>query len=92
MNLLILGHCYEPGKHDKIWGLVQEGDGALSFWGRRGGSLSFKRYLAKSQAMETWRTKAKKYDMVVTEHWSRLLPEDFDGQVLLAKLGQIKFE
>lgn len=92
MNLLFLGHCYEPGKHDKIWGLIQEGDGALSFWGRRGGSLSFKRYQYRGDAVSQSWVKGKKYHQVGPENWSRLLPADFEGQVMLAKLGQVKFE
>lgn len=92
MNILFLGHCYEEGKHDKIWGIVQEGDGALSFWGRRSGSMSFKRYATKWEALDQSRTKARKYVEQGPESWSRMLPADFEGQVMLAKLGQIKFE
>lgn len=92
MKLLFLGHCYEEGRHDKIWGLVQEGDGALSFWGRRGGSLSFKRYSRLDEAYDQSRTKARKYVEQGPESWPRLLPADFEGQVMLARLGQIKFE
>jgi hypothetical protein len=91
MKLLLLGHCYEPDHHDKIWGLIEEKESVLSFWGRRGGSMSFKRYAFRHEAMNTWRSKTKKYNLVGPESWPKLLPADFEGQVMLAKLGQIKF-
>lgn len=91
MEILFLGHCYEQGKHDKIWGLIQEENGALSFWGRRGGSLSFKRYANRFDALNQSHTKSKKYISKGPDEWSKLLPGDFEGQVMLAKLGQIKF-
>lgn len=92
MNILFLGHCYEEGKHDKIWGLIEEGNGALSFWGRRAGSMSFKRYVNRHEALNQSHAKMKKYIGKGPDDWAKLLPEDFEGQVMLAKLGQIKFE
>ncbi len=91
MKIMFLGHCYEEGRHDKIWGLIEEDNGALSFWGRRCGSLSFKRYVSRHDALDQSYTKMKKYIAKGPEEWSKLLPEDFEGQVMLAKLGQIKF-
>lgn len=93
MNIQFLGHCYEPGKHDKIWGWVKTSDGgALSFWGRRGGTLAFKRYGSIFDATSQAMVKSKKYQGHSPESWSKLLPEDFEGQVMLALLGQAKYE
>ena len=92
-EILFLGHCYEPGKHDKIWGYIADGDrGALTFWGRRRGTLSFKHYPYISDAVAQCWTKSKKYLQVAKNlAHSEYLPEDFEGQVMLARLGQIKF-
>jgi hypothetical protein len=44
------GHCRQ-GTSDKIWGFatVQE-DEVYSFWGRRGGNLSFKRHSGNNRS------------------------------------------
>lgn len=92
MNIQFLGHCYEAGKHDKIWGWIKTSDGPLSFWGRRQGTLAFKRYDSEWTIETQARTKRKKYLGVDPERWSTVLPEDFEGQVMLAVLGQAKYE
>ena len=90
-DILFLGHCYQPNKHDKIWGVISSGDGALTFWGRRAGTLSFKQFGSVQEAMFQSLVKARTYVRQNPRNWNDLLPEDFDGQVLLARLGQVKF-
>lgn len=90
-DILFLGHCYEANKHDKIWGVIRTGDGALTFWGRRASTLSFKKFEFASDAMDQSRIKSRTYVRQNPRNWNDLLPEDFDGQVLLARLGQVKF-
>ncbi|CAB4241644.1 hypothetical protein UFOVP71_182 [uncultured Caudovirales phage] len=88
MNL----YHYQDDSSDKIWGWVNTGDGALSFWGRSRGSLAFKHYNYEYDAVQQARKKNNKgYREVTTEDHDRLLPEDFTGQLMLAKLGQVKF-
>lgn len=89
MDLQFLGHCYEPNRHDKIWGWVRTTDGGgLSFWGRRGGALAFKRYDSAQECWSQAQIKARKYQAQGPESWSRLLPEDFEGQIMLAILSR----
>jgi hypothetical protein len=83
---------FKEGTSDKIWGWTKTDDGALSFWGRTQGSLSFKRYAYINDAAQQAEKKNKKgYRQVTEKDHDKLLPEDFVGQLMLAKLGQIKF-
>lgn len=95
--MLALYH-YKDGSSDKIWGWVKTDDGALSFWGRTKGSLSFKHYDRVWDVEDAAHKKnSKGYEYV--SHYGEelgpkalaLLPEDFKGQLMLAKLGQVKF-
>ena len=88
MNL----YHYQDSGSDKIWGWVATEEGALSFWGRTRGSLAFKRYNYQYDAVQQAHKKNKKgYREVTKGDHERLLPEDFMGQLMLAKLGQVKF-
>jgi hypothetical protein len=42
MRITTLLWC-QQGTHDKLWGIVQTDDGPITFWGRRGAQLTFKR-------------------------------------------------
>jgi len=156
-DVLFLGHYDQPNKNDKIWGVISSGDGALTFCGRRSGTISFKQFGSVQEAMfqclvnaryarlnphckiiidycdvgfsqevfsslhnwivesnlinrvlyisissnikqqyHNWCKKNKQIpnmqpDKNIQSNWNDLLPEDFDGQVLLARLGQVKF-
>lgn len=97
MQIFVLGHCYEPGRHDKIWGILHAkndsyGAGALVFWGRSNGTLAFKRHSSFHDALLVWATKQRKgYQQLGPERWSTVLPDDFQGQVMLAQLGQVRY-
>jgi len=86
---MIALYHFKDGTSDKIWGWTKTEDGALSFWGRTRGSLSFKHYtsvwLAEDQAYKKQR---KGYRPVKDMD---LMPEDWKGQFMIAKLGQTKF-
>lgn len=94
VEVAFLAHCYEQNKHDKIWGYVKDGPaGALTFWGRRRGTLSFKRYIWERDAqVHGWDKCKRNYRKIFDpEDHYRYLPEDFEAQLMLARLGQIKF-
>lgn len=80
---------FKEGSSDKIWGWVDNEHGALSFWGRTKGSLAFKKYTSQYDVRKVERTKRDKGYAYTT---SNVLPDDFEGQLLLAKLGQVKFD
>lgn len=85
---------YKEGSSDKIWGWLKTEDGALSFWGRSKGTLAFKVYRSVYEVTKVERTKRDKgYRFVSSDSDTSndILPDDFDGQLLLAKLGQVKF-
>lgn len=82
-----LGWNNSPG-HDKIWGLVKTSQGVFSFWGKRGKSLAFKQHSSLWEAEETARKKELKgYEKCNTS----VLPLDFEGQLMMACLGRVKF-
>jgi hypothetical protein len=90
---LILLH-FKQGGSDKIWGYSIEQDRtALAFWGRTKGSLAFKHHKNIWDAGEVMRSKtAKGYvDIDDEDQITKLLPDDFEGQLMLARLGQVKF-
>lgn len=91
---MIQVYHFKDGTSDKIWGWTKVDDGAVSFWGRTRGSLSFKHYSnvwdAEDQAHKKRRKGYVKVE-VITNEASTLLPEDFKGQLMLAKLGMTKF-
>ena len=41
MNIVFIGWCHQPTRnHDKVWGLVDKGNGEyMTFWGRRGNNF-----------------------------------------------------
>ena len=99
---MIALYHFKDGTSDKIWGWTKTDDGALSFWGRAKGSLSFKHYDRVWDAEDQADKKQRKgYEYVsrnnrdlepeLTSKANDLLPDDFKGQLMLAKLGQIKF-
>jgi hypothetical protein len=90
MTTMILLHC-NKGKSDKIWGWTETADGAVSFWGRRKAkTLSFMRYDNKYLVKEVARQKyLKGYDMAEGPQ-EDYLPEDFQGQMMLATLGMVR--
>lgn len=92
MNIIFLGHCFKKDKHDKIWGWIDQGSGPLSFWGRTGGIMSFKRYASSSEVSNQALKKSKKYIKKGPESWGSLLPLNFEGQVMIASLGRVKFD
>jgi hypothetical protein len=75
--------------HDKIWGFIKTSQGVFSFWGRRGKSLSFKEYTS------VWDAEAvanKKEDSGYKRQFNtEVLPPDFEGQLMMACLGKVKF-
>jgi hypothetical protein len=96
MKIEILGHCYRAGQHNKIWGVVASeslGQPALVFWGRANGTMSFKWHPDIHSAFDLWLEKKRRgYVPQGPERWSALLPDDFQGQVMLAQLGQVRYD
>jgi len=83
---------FTDGASNKIWGWTKTADGALSFWGRAKGSMAFKRYDSQWAADQQCRRKVGKgYYYVHPNAQAALLPSDFEGQLMLAKLGMTKF-
>lgn len=83
---------FKEGSSDKIWGWTKTDDGAISFWGRTRGTLAFKVYHSVYEVTKVERSKRDKgYRFISGDPVENLLPEDFEGQLLLAKLGQVKF-
>lgn len=83
---------FKEGTSDKIWGYRTMSDSTISFWGRSGGTLAFKVYRSWIEADEVARTKRRKgYRDVVGSQQEQSLPADFEGQLMLAALGQVKF-
>lgn len=74
--------------HDKIWGFIETSQGVFGFWGRRKGKLSFKEYPSTWDAHDIANQKERKgyrgTDVSV-------LPTDFEGQLMFACLGMVKF-
>ena len=94
---MIILHC-KQGTSDKIWGWTKTDEGALSFWGRVKGSLSFKHYDRVWDVEDAAHKKENKgyeyvshYNSELGPKGQALLPDDFKGQLMLAKLGQTKF-
>ena len=95
---MIALYHFKDGNSDKIWGWTKTDSGALSFWGRTKGSLSFKHYDRVWDVEDAAHKKNSKGYEYVSHYNSELgpralalLPEDFAGQLMLAKLGQTKF-
>lgn len=80
---------FKEGTSDKIWGYRTMSDNTLSFWGRTGGTLAFKVYRNRYDAEKVARTKRRKGYRDASS--IEVLPQDFDGQLMLAALGQAKF-
>jgi hypothetical protein len=87
---MISVYHYKQDGSDKIWGWSKTDEGALSFWGRTKGTLAFKAYGSVYEVTKVERTKRDKGYRFVGED-SNVLPDDFQGQLMLAKLGQVKF-
>jgi hypothetical protein len=88
---MVILHC-KQGTSDKIWGWskVTEG-GAVCFWGRRKGTLNFIHHADVYNASKVARTKLEKgYDHINMTRKDEYLPEDFEGQLMLALLGQVR--
>ena len=83
---------FKEGSSDKIWGWTKTDDGAISFWGRSRGTLAFKVYHSVYEVTKVERSKRDKgYRYIGDGSTVAVLPDDFQGQLLLAKLGQVKF-
>ncbi len=83
---------FKEGTSDKIWGYRTMSDNTISFWGRTGGTLAFKVYRNWFEADEVAATKRRKgYRDVSAAQQEQVLPVDFEGQLMLAALGQVKF-
>jgi predicted DNA-binding WGR domain protein len=87
---MIALYHFKDDKSDKIWGWTNTDDGAISFWGRTRGSLSFKHYDSVLDAEDQAYKKQRKGYRYVADKLD-LLPEDWKGQFMIAKLGQTKF-
>jgi len=88
---MIILHC-NKGTSDKIWGWtkVTEG-GAVCFYGRRKGTLNFIHHADEYNASKVARTKFDKgYHSIDMARKAEYLPEDFQGQLMLALLGQVR--
>lgn len=95
---MIALYHFKDGTSDKIWGWTKTDEGALSFWGRAKGSLSFKHYDRVWDVEDAAHKKQRKgyeyvshYNSELGPRAQALLPDDFKGQLMLAKLGQTKF-
>ena len=85
---------YNDSKSDKIWGFADAEDCKISFWGRARGSLSFKRYETSWDGdvfNDAEKKQRKGYCAVDDAQHAKVLPTDFLGQLMLAKLGMAKF-
>jgi hypothetical protein len=88
---MVILHCRQ-GTSDKIWGWtkVTEG-GAVCFYGRRKGTLNFIHHADVYNASKVARTKFDKgYHSIDMDRKAEYLPEDFQGQLMLAMLGQVR--
>lgn len=86
-------HYNELGSN-KIWGWTNAEDCNISFWGRVRGTLSFKRYETSWDGdiyKDAEKKQRKGYHVVVPSKHETVLPSDFKGQLMLAKLGMSKF-
>lgn len=89
---MITLYHFKDKASDKIWGWtkVTEG-GAVCFYGRRKGTLNFIHHADEYSASKVAQTKLNKgyrcIDMDQKEHY---LPNDFEGQLMLALLGQVR--
>ena len=103
--MIQLYHFKKDGS-DKIWGWTKTFDGALSFWGRTRGSLSFKHHKHVWEVEDRATEKHYKGYKLVSNYlqeagpngvWTigpdalELLPKDWKAQFMIAKLGQTKF-
>jgi hypothetical protein len=86
-DFLFLGWNNTEG-HDKIWGLVKTSQGLFSFWGKRGKSVAFKQH---ENAWDAGRIADKKERSGYRKCSTEVLPADFDGQLMMACLGRVKF-
>jgi len=83
---------FKEGTSNKIWGYRTMADNTISFWGRTGGTLTFKVYRRWYEAEQVaWTKRRKGYNDVVVAQRDQVLPTDFEGQLMLAALGQVKF-
>ena len=77
-------------KSDKIWGYVLHMDAYLVFYGRANGTMSFIEHdnvsVFKMEKMARAK-ETKGYKHLYDSEWASVLPGDFDGQLMLAKLG-----
>jgi hypothetical protein len=100
MTIPFLGWNKDDG-HDKIWGIVviDEGDDPISFWGRRGGSYTFKKQKNGTALRKLERNKIDKGYKAITD--VSLLTDNFiddlGNQLFVAKLfdkfhGMPKYE
>jgi hypothetical protein len=88
---MVILHC-KQGTSDKIWGIAKVTvGGAVCFWGRRKGTLNFIRYADEYNALKLVNAKIDKgYDHINVDQKEEYLPEDFEGQLMLALLGQVR--
>ena len=88
---MIILHC-KQGTSDKIWGCTEvTAGGAVCFWGRRKGKLNFIHHADEYNASKVARTKFDKgYHSIDMDRKDEYLPEDFQGQLMLAMLGQVR--
>ena len=83
---------FQEGTSDKIWGYKTMSENTISFWGRSKGTLAFKVYRNWFEADGVADSKRRKgYRDVSASQADLVLPTDFDGQLMLAALGQVKF-
>jgi len=86
---------FKDAKSDKIWGYIPASDNphcGLTFWGRARGSMAFKAYDSAYNVWSVARSKRNKgYKLQDLDDSKVLLPPDFEGQLMLAKLGMTKF-
>lgn len=95
---MITLYHFKEGASDKIWGWFNNDRTAISFWGRTGGTLSFKTHDTVWDAENTAEKKERKGYRFIAHFGDEagpralsLLPKDYKGQFMIAKLGQTKF-
>lgn len=61
------------GTHDKVWGIVRTEEGPITFWGRRGAQLTFKKDDRDLYDL-TYKKERKGYDRYSVERFEQITP------------------
>jgi hypothetical protein len=98
-DIVWMGWCYNPSENnDKIWGYIRmkNTNAHYSFWGKRNGTIKFKRLADQWEATETKTKKDGRYKRQTLDQMCVVFTDfvdKFEGDYAIAKLsGKIKTE